>query len=83
MKDGRKATLFVENKEDKNRDVQLKINTIKQMTFTNGWRKFLTDHNLNVGDACVFMLTRNKELSFKVVVYPQEKDMSTPLPQGN
>ncbi|GLU13644.1 hypothetical protein SLE2022_302680 [Rubroshorea leprosula] len=34
-----------------------------------GWRAFVLDNNLEVGDVCVFELIRGTEYSFKVVIY--------------
>ncbi|XP_021274943.1 B3 domain-containing transcription factor VRN1-like [Herrania umbratica] len=38
----------------------------------NGWRKFVLDNKLEVGDICVFELTEGIETSFKVTIYGKQ-----------
>ncbi|KAK6258454.1 B3 DNA binding domain - like 3 [Theobroma cacao] len=38
----------------------------------NGWRKFVLDNKLEVGDVCVFELTEGIETSFKVTIYRKQ-----------
>lgn len=76
------ATLFVE--DGTTWDVDLKINYYGQLTFSTGWKKFSLDNKLKVGDVCAFELDESSGFSFKVTIYPldKEENSSTPLFKG-
>ncbi|PKU61447.1 B3 domain-containing protein [Dendrobium catenatum] len=38
----------------------------------DGWKQFVSDNNLMIGDGCVFELMDNKELKFKVQILSGE-----------
>lgn len=79
--DGRDAILFVDH-QDRTWDVEFKMRS-RQLTFTNGWRSFVTDNNLEIGDVCAFVLNRTIGVSFHVFIFRLENDTGTPLFQGN
>ncbi|KAG8474660.1 hypothetical protein CXB51_031186 [Gossypium anomalum] len=41
-----------------------------------GWREFVEDNHLNVGDICVFELIKHPEILMKVQIYPVVKNAS-------
>ena len=41
----------------------------QQAEFTQGWSIFRRENNLEVGDVCVFELTKGNEISFKVSIF--------------
>ncbi|XVF15646.1 hypothetical protein REPUB_Repub09cG0172400 [Reevesia pubescens] len=41
-----------------------------------GWRAFVEDNNLDVGDICVFELIKHPEILMKVVIYPVVENAS-------
>ncbi|XP_061336822.1 B3 domain-containing transcription factor VRN1-like isoform X2 [Gastrolobium bilobum] len=57
-----------------------------------GWKKFVSDNNLKVGDVCLFELTKSQGLSFKVQIFrlaeephslPVQGWKTTPCPLTN
>ncbi|KAK7310207.1 hypothetical protein RJT34_07564 [Clitoria ternatea] len=74
-----KATLFV--KDDRTWDVDLRINFHGQLTFSLGWKKFLLDNELKIGDVCGFELQKCKEVSFKVDIFRFQEDEHPRTPQ--
>jgi hypothetical protein len=79
---GRNVTLFVD--KDRTWNVDLKLISNKQFTLSGGWSKFRAHYNLKFGDVCVFLLNKCKEtVSFQVVIFSLEKDMTTPYFEGN
>ncbi|WJX93135.1 hypothetical protein P8452_74699 [Trifolium repens] len=79
--EGRNVTLFVD--QDRTWNVDLKLTINKQFRLTSGWSKFRADNNLKFGDVCVFMLNKCKgTVSFQVVIFSLEKDMSAPYFEG-
>ncbi|KAK8653762.1 hypothetical protein V6N13_127746 [Hibiscus sabdariffa] len=62
------------NPENKNPDAQ----------FHSGWRTFVEDNHLDVGDICVFELIKNPEILMKVEIHPVVKNASkTCRPQAH
>ncbi|KAK7308474.1 hypothetical protein VNO77_42081 [Canavalia gladiata] len=74
---GDSATLFIN--ECGKWDVELKVNSSGNFTIATGWRKFLMDNNLKIGDVCAFELIQSKAISLKVTIFPLEEDSSTPI----
>ncbi|KAI5397110.1 hypothetical protein KIW84_063077, partial [Lathyrus oleraceus] len=46
-----------------------------------GWKKFAADNKLKKGDVCVFELTKNKEITLKVLIFRLENESHPTLPQ--
>ncbi|KAK7310208.1 hypothetical protein RJT34_07565 [Clitoria ternatea] len=74
------ATLFVN--EHRTWDVEFRCRSDGNLAFCCGWRKFLMDNKLKLGDVCAFELNKCNGVSFKVVIFPIEDDSSTPLFEG-
>ena len=47
-----------------------------------GWKKFVIDNNLKVGDVCVFDLTKVIDLSFKVLIFRLNAEPTCSKSQG-
>jgi hypothetical protein len=50
--------------------------------FGIGWKAFVQDNNLKVGDVCVLELINNIEVAFKVAIFRDAKDRNCPLWNG-
>ncbi|XP_068466199.1 B3 domain-containing transcription factor VRN1-like [Phaseolus vulgaris] len=74
------ATLFVEH--GRTWKVQTKVNSHEQFVFSSGWRKFLLDNKLKLGDVCAFEMLVSEPFLFKVTIYPLEDNSNTPLFKG-
>ncbi|QCD89181.1 hypothetical protein DEO72_LG4g120 [Vigna unguiculata] len=79
-KEGVVATLFVE--DGRSWEVETKLNKYGQLTFFRGWRRFLLDNKLKVGDVCGFELLESPQFLFKVTIYPLKHHSTTPLFKG-
>ena len=79
-KEGNAATLFVEH--GRTWEVQTKVNSYGQFVFSSGWRKFLLDNKLKLGDVCAFEMLVSEPFLFKVTIYPLEENSSTSLFKG-
>ncbi|GMJ08774.1 hypothetical protein HRI_004546500 [Hibiscus trionum] len=56
----------------------------RQAQLYGGWREFVEDNHLNVGDICVFELITNLEILMKVDIYPVvENESNACRPQAN
>lgn len=51
-------------------------------TFQQGWRVFVRDNNLKLGDVCVFILIKDIKLSFEVVFFRATEAANCSLPPG-
>ncbi|XP_045800475.1 B3 domain-containing transcription factor VRN1-like [Trifolium pratense] len=81
--EGRNATLFIDQERTWNVDLKLTRSKHKQFRLTSGWSKFRAHNNLKLGDVCVFILNKCKgTVSFQVVIFSLEKDMSAPYFEG-
>lgn len=48
----------------------------------NGWRAFVNDNKLKVGDVCVFELVNDTQISFKVIIFQSIADEDSHPSQG-
>ncbi|XP_057437016.1 B3 domain-containing transcription factor VRN1-like isoform X3 [Lotus japonicus] len=79
--EGQMARLFV-NKE-RTWDVELKLYSGGQIIFGRGWRTFLCDNNLKLGDVCAFVLNKSNGVLFQVFIYPlHEYPCHLPFQEG-
>ncbi|XP_065871972.1 B3 domain-containing protein REM9-like [Euphorbia lathyris] len=61
-----------------------KLNGIKVLTVVSrGWRKFVEDNHLDVGDVCVFELINHNATEFQVVICREKQDVKRNQPIGN
>ncbi|KAK7348997.1 hypothetical protein VNO80_23813 [Phaseolus coccineus] len=74
------ATLFVGH--GRTWEVETKVNSHEQLVFSSGWRKFLWDNKLKLGDVCAFELLDSEPFLFKVTIYPLEENSNTLLFKG-
>ncbi|XP_057443269.1 B3 domain-containing protein REM5-like isoform X2 [Lotus japonicus] len=51
---------------------------LEKGTISAGWKKFVSDNNLKVGDVCVFELTKSQPLSLKVSIFPPGGESDQP-----
>ncbi|KAM6591502.1 hypothetical protein CsatA_014107 [Cannabis sativa] len=49
----------------------------------NGWKKFMEDNNLEVGDVCVFELLNGIEISFQVLIVRVSGNLNHQRPQAS
>lgn len=42
----------------------------RNATFSDSWKAFVRDNNIQIGDACVFELIEGKEMMLNVVIFP-------------
>ncbi|KAJ4846126.1 hypothetical protein Tsubulata_000823 [Turnera subulata] len=55
----------------------------KRVRYFGGWKEFVVDNNLVVGDVCVFELINEKYMMFRVFIYRLiDEDVNCPLPVG-
>ena len=55
-----------------------KSETRTRAKFGVGWKAFVQDNNLKVGDVCVLELINNIEVAFKVAIFRDAKDTNCP-----
>ncbi|KAK8619133.1 hypothetical protein V6N13_133100 [Hibiscus sabdariffa] len=67
-----KCNLTLRNSAGKTWSVKFYMNAGKrqQAQLYGGWREFVEDNHLNVGDVCVFELIKHLEILMKVDIYP-------------
>ncbi|KAI5319449.1 hypothetical protein L3X38_039157 [Prunus dulcis] len=53
-----------------------------KVRFLQGWRVFVRDNNLKLGDVCVFILIKDIKLSFEVVFFRATEAANCSLPSG-
>ncbi|XP_014512003.1 B3 domain-containing transcription factor VRN1 isoform X1 [Vigna radiata var. radiata] len=53
-------------------------NTSNQINFTIGWKDFVKDNNLRLGDVCVFEKIKKSGISFKVIIFRDREESSSP-----
>ncbi|CAI8605325.1 unnamed protein product [Vicia faba] len=46
-----------------------------------GWKKFVADNKLKIGDVCVFELIESKDVTFKVLIFQLEQESHLTLPR--
>ncbi|KAK7357872.1 hypothetical protein VNO80_17169 [Phaseolus coccineus] len=49
-----------------------------QISLTSGWKHFAKDHNLQMGDVCVFEKIKKSGISFRVFIYSNKQEPSSP-----
>ncbi|CAL8170915.1 unnamed protein product [Prunus armeniaca] len=54
-----------------------------KVRFLQGWRVFVRDNNLKLGDVCVFILIKDIKLSFEVVFFRATEAANCSLPPGH
>ncbi|XP_065872064.1 B3 domain-containing transcription factor VRN1-like [Euphorbia lathyris] len=58
--------------------VEIKIGGLKVARLCRGWRKFVEDNHLKVGDVCIFeLINHNATTTFKVVISRENQDAKT------
>ncbi|KOM36394.1 hypothetical protein LR48_Vigan02g254400 [Vigna angularis] len=53
-------------------------NSSNQINFTTGWKNFVKDNNLRLGDVCVFEKIKKSGISFKVIIFRDTEESSSP-----
>ncbi|XP_047169706.1 B3 domain-containing transcription factor VRN1-like [Vigna umbellata] len=53
-------------------------NSSNQINFTTGWKNFVKDNNLRLGDVCVFEKIKKSGISFKVKIFRHREESSSP-----
>ncbi|KAJ1436299.1 DNA-binding barrel domain superfamily [Sesbania bispinosa] len=60
-------------------DAKLHLNRCNgQITLSSGWKNFVEDNNLKLGDVCVFEQIKSEGVSFKVVIFHAREESSPP-----
>ncbi|WVY96613.1 hypothetical protein V8G54_028764 [Vigna mungo] len=53
-------------------------NSSNQINLTTGWKNFVQDNNLRLGDVCVFEKIKKSGISFKVIIFRDREESSSP-----
>ena len=53
-------------------------NSSNQINLTTGWKSFVEDNNLELRDVCVFEKIKKPGLSFKLIIFRDTKESSSP-----
>ncbi|KAJ1436301.1 DNA-binding barrel domain superfamily [Sesbania bispinosa] len=71
------ATLWVS--EERTWDVKLNLNHSNgQISLKTGWKNFVKDNHLKLGDVCVFEQIKSAGVSFRVVIFRDGEELSPP-----
>jgi len=57
-------------------------NSSNQINLTTGWKSFVKDNNLKLRDVCVFEKIKKPGLSFKVIIFRDTEESSSPKFSG-
>ncbi|PON62322.1 B3 DNA binding domain containing protein [Parasponia andersonii] len=50
--------------------------------FYKGWKVFSQENNLDIGDVCIFVMTKDREVSFEVTIFRAKENASSPTYKG-
>jgi hypothetical protein len=50
---------------------------------SSGWKTFVSDNNLKLGDVCLFEMINRKSYAFKVLIFRVDEEQHSLPPQGN
>ncbi|XP_022640640.1 B3 domain-containing protein REM9 [Vigna radiata var. radiata] len=53
-------------------------NSSWQINLTTGWKNFVEDNNLRLGDVCVFEKIKKSGISFRVIIFRDREESSSP-----
>ncbi|WVY96612.1 hypothetical protein V8G54_028763 [Vigna mungo] len=56
----------------------IRNNSSRQIYLTSGWKNFEKDNNLKLGDVCVFEKIKKSGISFKVIIFRDREESSSP-----
>ena len=59
-----------------------KLSRYNKFEFCDGFKEFVEDNNLKVGDVCIFELIRRTKLTFKVSIFRKTDSSNWSLSQG-